>query len=187
MYRQVNDKLYHCGYCNNLRYLDQMEDHIEYSHPKKNRNYNVEDAGIPLKKKKTVVKTNKEQKKMEPVKNAVVNKNVAHKMELEDPDMLELEDPDMLAQNIHPHFDIFGDIHLSPFGCMLTIPALHFNLICQLEENNYCILCNKICENVKTHVKDLEHVTFMTMAPYIQKFKDNLTRAVSIVPVNEVY
>ncbi|KAJ2941700.1 hypothetical protein O0L34_g10507 [Tuta absoluta] len=42
--RQVDDKLYHCGHCNNLQMIHEIDDHVEKEHPRKKPNNLVSDA-----------------------------------------------------------------------------------------------------------------------------------------------
>ncbi|XP_063836229.1 uncharacterized protein LOC135085376 isoform X1 [Ostrinia nubilalis] len=194
--REIDDKFYHCGHCNNLLLINDTKDHIEKRHSKFNKNAKnnnndsqINDDADKLKNVPVANSVNENNSNGGTVNNINDNKpngngfndklNDAKAITFNDnkennaPNRMQWNNPifkDMLTQ----------DIFLNMFGYKISIPLLSYHVICKRPQDFYCGLCNFICtaDIVVQHIYSVSHIQQLTRTPFIVPFNYNLIRAI---------
>ncbi|XP_063630986.1 uncharacterized protein LOC134802318 [Cydia splendana] len=169
--RQVDDKCYHCGHCNNLQLINVMEDHIRSVHTHPTTVSSLLDS--PAKKiihstpNKAKTDTNDTAKKENDGQIAIGNET-------------KIINPASVFEGLRAANSNFDDIVICTFGISLRMSKLAFNIVCQGENDYYCGLCevNIDKERLKFHVNDVQHLTMLQRTPFIQAFNVHLFREI---------
>ncbi|XP_073966772.1 uncharacterized protein isoform X2 [Choristoneura fumiferana] len=185
--RQVDDKLYHCGHCNNLQLIHDMPSHIEAHHPNRPSTDSPAKPSTPLKTPSKIRPTVFNDK--ENCKN-MINNNTVKQLNFDNENSLQSKNnkhqnisqeklqmcQDMLLANSN----IFDDIVICTYGKKITISKMAYNIMCERENDFYCGLCETMVEQecIKDHVNDLQHIFLLQNTPFIEAFNVHLFRQI---------
>lgn len=175
--RQVDDKCYHCGHCNNLQLINVMEDHIRSVHTHPTTVSALLDS--PAKKithstpTKTTTKTDTRNDNIP--QNETGNDQIAVANETK-----VIINPASVFDGLRSANSNFDDIIICTFGSNLRVSKLAFNIVCEGENDYYCGLCevNIDKERLRLHVNDVQHLTRLQRTPFIQAFNVHLFREI---------
>lgn len=193
---QVSDKYYHCGHCNNLQVISDMDVHLQACYPLKNRNVTDNTKTI------TAIKNNdnnkptllNETRAMTPIEH---DKNTNNDKRIPTPtpvnfvstvanksnenivnDKLNNQNYDTAS----PMQEIYGNVALPLFGCSLSVCIISYNVLCKRINDFYCGLCDFICpeKDIISHIHEIRHLELLQRTPFIMQFSFHLIRDVSI-------
>ncbi|XP_063371873.1 uncharacterized protein LOC134660102 [Cydia amplana] len=169
--RQVDDKCYHCGHCNNLQLINVMEDHIRSVHTHPTTVSSLLDSPAKKITHSTPHKTTKT--------DDIANRGTNDTEEIVGNDT-KIINPATVFEGLRQANSNFDDIVICTFGSNLRMSKLAFNIVCQGENDYYCGLCevNIDREKLRFHVNDGKHLAMLQRTPFIQAFNVHLFREI---------
>ncbi|XP_068627214.1 uncharacterized protein [Battus philenor] len=185
--RKVDNNLYHCAHCNNLRPISDIEEHIEAKHQIRNKKHpnevktptgNIIEVKTP-KENITEVKTPKENiiEVKTPKENIIKDKSDVHKFD----EVIETKSSNVINDNcINNKSEIDGEIkELYIFCAKFTISLLSYNMIVHVENEYFCSACDVVLypADVAKHITYVSHIENLNRRPFIYDLNANLIRS----------
>jgi hypothetical protein len=151
---QVDDKLYHCGHCNNLQIINKLDDHLEANHP--------------LKTEVTSKLTATSSANGGCIQNKMAD---APKTSADDK-------TNCISENVDFDNGLFEFAHFVICNHILYLRLTHFHVICFKISKVSCELCDEHLESL-AHINSTSHQSLIQQTPFIISFGYNAIRRVS--------